>query len=373
MGAALNDLAYAVNDTIKDPAKFKALNVLMQEMINNVVMQALNSMLGTERLTALDKLITAKILLKGVKDETFHFSNTELNIEFDVTMDENTPIGNSGWRELLIPVQLGTWEITADIPDTGSATVSVNVASIGTTYTPSYEVVAASALKEFTANGAYTVPDDIEGVIVLACGAGGGGGGGYWGGGSNASSNGGGAGGGGGAASRIPVLLTTERTLTVSLGAAGSAGARNAKGGNGGATTLTGFLNVTLAGGKGGGYWGSAGDESYPAPAGAAGGAGGGAGGKGGSDSGSTKPSAGSKGLLGSGGAAGSTSTSAGAGGGGSIGNGGKGATSSTAKGSAGTKGGGGGGGWASYSEGTGNAGGAGGKGYVAIYKGVIV
>ena len=42
MGAALNDLAYAVNDTIKDPAKFKALNVLMQEMINSMVLQANN-------------------------------------------------------------------------------------------------------------------------------------------------------------------------------------------------------------------------------------------------------------------------------------------------------------------------------------------
>lgn len=57
MGAALNDLAYAVNDTIKDPANFKALNVLIQEMINNAVMQALNSTFGTEEASPLDSII----------------------------------------------------------------------------------------------------------------------------------------------------------------------------------------------------------------------------------------------------------------------------------------------------------------------------
>lgn len=57
MGAALNDLAYAVNDTIKDPANFKALNVLIQEMINNAVMQALNNTFGTEGASPLNVLI----------------------------------------------------------------------------------------------------------------------------------------------------------------------------------------------------------------------------------------------------------------------------------------------------------------------------
>lgn len=36
MGAALNDLAYAVNDTIKDPANFKPLNELIQDMITEL-------------------------------------------------------------------------------------------------------------------------------------------------------------------------------------------------------------------------------------------------------------------------------------------------------------------------------------------------
>ena len=59
MGAALNDIAYAVNDTIKEPAKFKALNVLIQEMINNAVMQALNSTIkNTEEFKPLNELIT---------------------------------------------------------------------------------------------------------------------------------------------------------------------------------------------------------------------------------------------------------------------------------------------------------------------------
>ena len=57
MGAALNDLAYAVNDTIKDPASFKALNVLIQEMINNAIMQALNSTFGTEEASPLNSII----------------------------------------------------------------------------------------------------------------------------------------------------------------------------------------------------------------------------------------------------------------------------------------------------------------------------
>lgn len=57
MGAALNDLAYAVNDTIKDPANFKALNVLIQEMINNAVSQALNNTFGTEGASPLNVLI----------------------------------------------------------------------------------------------------------------------------------------------------------------------------------------------------------------------------------------------------------------------------------------------------------------------------
>ncbi len=57
MGAALNDLAYAVNDTIKDPANFKALNVLIQEMINTAVMQALNNTFGTEGASPLNVLI----------------------------------------------------------------------------------------------------------------------------------------------------------------------------------------------------------------------------------------------------------------------------------------------------------------------------
>lgn len=36
MGAALNDIAYAVNDTIKDPENFKPLNELIQDMITEL-------------------------------------------------------------------------------------------------------------------------------------------------------------------------------------------------------------------------------------------------------------------------------------------------------------------------------------------------
>ena len=70
MGAALNDLAYAVNDTIKDPAKFKALNVLMQEMINSMVLQALNNNFGTENMLPLNVLLNNAIVNHGVQEFT---------------------------------------------------------------------------------------------------------------------------------------------------------------------------------------------------------------------------------------------------------------------------------------------------------------
>ena len=73
MGAALNDLAYAVNDTIKDPEKFKALNVLIQEMINESVMQtlnALNNTFGTENALPLNVLLSNAIANHGVKEFT---------------------------------------------------------------------------------------------------------------------------------------------------------------------------------------------------------------------------------------------------------------------------------------------------------------
>ena len=73
MGAALNDLAYAVNDTIKDPEKFKALNVLIQEMINASVIQtlnALNNTFGTENALPLNVLLSNAIANHGVKEFT---------------------------------------------------------------------------------------------------------------------------------------------------------------------------------------------------------------------------------------------------------------------------------------------------------------
>lgn len=71
MGAALNDIAYAVNDTIKNPANFKALNVLIQEMINNAVSQALNSTVGTSGFQSLDKMLEQnKNMISGYINET---------------------------------------------------------------------------------------------------------------------------------------------------------------------------------------------------------------------------------------------------------------------------------------------------------------
>lgn len=70
MGAALNDLAYAVNDTIKDPAKFKALNILMQEMINASVVQALNDTFGTEDMLPLNVLLSNVITNHGFQEFT---------------------------------------------------------------------------------------------------------------------------------------------------------------------------------------------------------------------------------------------------------------------------------------------------------------
>lgn len=70
MGSALNDLAYAVNDTIKDPANFKALNVLIQEMINASVVQALNNTFGTEDMLPLNVLLNNAIANHGTQTFT---------------------------------------------------------------------------------------------------------------------------------------------------------------------------------------------------------------------------------------------------------------------------------------------------------------
>lgn len=330
----------------------------------------LNSTVGTSGFQSLDMLTSAKILLKGVKDETFHFVNEELNLKFDVSMDESTPVGNSGWRELLIPVALGRWNITATISNVGSITEIVNVQTVGVTYVLSYTLQSASPIAEITSTGNFTVPNEVEGVVVYACGAGGGGAGGCWIGGSAADDSGGGAGGGGAAAVKRSLLLSQNRTLQAVIGTGGTGGAESQQGSDGGPTVLTGFLSLTLPGGVGGGIYKS----PSPGIGGAAGGTGGGKGGNGGYRGYKVEgsPAAGTDGLLGVGGSS-SGGGNAGGGGGGSLGNGGNGASGKNNSATAGDKGGGGGGGYASYTSYNSNIGANGGNGIVLIFKGVSV
>ena len=360
-------------DNAISAAKEEILTKVGGSDVKKVVAEALNSTLDTNAFQSLDMLTSAKILLKGVKGETFHFVNEELNLIFDVSMDENTPVGNSGWRELLIPVALGRWNITATVSNTGSVTETVNVQAVGVTYVLSYTLQSTSPIAEITSTGNFTVPNEVEGVVVYACGAGGGGAGGCWIGGSAADDSGGGAGGGGGAAVKRSLLLSQNRTLQAVIGTGGTGGAKKQQGSDGGSTVLTGFLSLVLPGGVGGGI--------YKSPdfgiGGAAGGTGGGKGGNGGhcGYKVASAPAAGTDGLLGVGGSS-SNSGNAGGVGGGSLGNGGNGAYGASDKNNsatAGDKGGGGGGGYASYTPYNSNIGANGGNGIVVIYKGVSV
>lgn len=106
-----------------------------------------------------------------------------------------------------------------------------------------------SGLKEFTANGTFTVPASVTHLLVEAWGAGGGGAG-----------TGDGAGGGGGGYVRGVIAVTSGQTLTVVVGAAGTGGTVAAGDGNpglpGGDSKLLDAGNAVLivaAGGAGGG------------------------------------------------------------------------------------------------------------------------
>lgn len=339
--------------------------------IFSAIKYALNSTLGTSYFSSLDKLIPAKILIQGVKGEIFNFSNEELGIEFDITMDENTPVGALWLREIVVPVALGMWKIKITLPGIGTDMKTISVENIGVTYFVPYEIQASSPLVEFEESGVYTLQVDDENVIILACGGGGGGGSGYYRRAGTYSYGYGGSGGGGGSAIKknIPLISVKEKTLnfTIGVGGAGAPATESSSrdnGTDGGATILTGLVNCTLAGGGGG-----ISNNSYSTPVsgGSSGGEGGGSGGQGGCfvvTTGESRSygSKGENGVLGKGG----TADGEGGGGGGSIGDGG----SAGENGANGTRGGGGGG---ASAETSGAFGGDGGNGYVAIYKGVII
>lgn len=340
------------------------------------IKHALNNTLGTSYFSSFDKLIPAKIFIKGVKGEIFNFSNEELGIEFDVAMDENTPIGTSGFREITVPVALGTWKITIALPEIGTDMQTVSVENIGVAYPVPYTIQDTNSLIEFEeGTGTYTIQDDIESVIILACGAGGGGGSGYSYKAGTYSYGYGGSGGGGGSAVKkaIPLISVEERTLNVTIGAGGigapaTESISRDNGTDGGATILTGIVNCTLAGGGGG----ISNDSKTVSPGGSSGGPGGGSGGNCGYFSYAANDyykdgTDGEDGLLGKGGKYYNT----GGGGGASIGDGGS-NEYDVYDGNDGIRGGGGSGGGGSSSK-AGFSGGNGGNGYLSIYKGVMI
>lgn len=128
-------------------------------------------------------------------------------------------------------------------------------------YTAAAWIVAEGVMKaqEFLANGSFTIPAGVTGMLVTAVGAGGGGSG-------TNSTNAGGGGGGGETVYRKPIVVTPGAVITVTIGVGGAAG--NSGGGNGGNGTATTFGALVSAdfgrggtqtvGGAGGGAHGGA-------------------------------------------------------------------------------------------------------------------
>jgi hypothetical protein len=99
----------------------------------------------------------------------------------------------------------------------------------------------------FTANGTFTVPTDVNEIIVIGEGGGGGGGGG--------GENSGGAGGNGAPILQARLAVTPAGTVAVTIGAggaAGTAGAGAGSGGTGGTGSDTVVGTLTFPGGTGG-------------------------------------------------------------------------------------------------------------------------
>lgn len=276
-----------------------------------------------------------------------------------------------------------------------------------------------------TANGTFTVPTDVNFLIMEGAGGGGGGGGG---GGATAGAPGGGGGGGGGSPVIIQsVTAVSGDVLTIVIGAGGASGtgSSNSPGNTGGmgvASTVSGTgINLTFPGGGGGGggnrtgnspnqptnsgytfavssngtdsgsdgAGGGAGSSLAVGPNGAnaasataasagvnsSGGAGGGSGNATGGHGSSGGYSLYNAATPATGGAAGGNANAGGGGGGGSSfdlgGNGAAGSNTPSAASSAAANsggGGGGGGGHGSNATGAGSAGGAGGSGKIVIY-----
>lgn len=101
-------------------------------------------------------------------------------------------------------------------------------------------IVSVSAYNQtnYTANATYTVPTNIQYILVEGWGAGGGGGG------SAANANAGAAGGGGGSYAASIISVTTGQNFTIIVGTGGTGGAAGANQGNNGTATI--FHNGTI-------------------------------------------------------------------------------------------------------------------------------
>lgn len=256
----------------------------------------------------------------------------------------------------------------------GDRTYIADKVTLDTVHTMiSNNILGGSVEFEEAGDYSFTVPQNVNKIIVTACGGGGGGGN------KMSSTAGAGAGGGGGAAVKGMAFEVTEgQVLSISVGAGGegaptlSSSNYTVTGKDGGSTTI-GDL-ITLAGGTGGKRGSSA---SY---VGKAGGEGGGDGGRQ-SDYNNPAGTTGGDGVTGKGGKSGTipSSTSGlygGGGGGGSLGNGGDGggvdSNHALYDGNDGIRGGGGGGGGGNSTNYQCGGGGRGGDGYVLIVWGFV-
>lgn len=322
----------------------------------------------SEQLETLMIASLGAIRLCGLEGETFTLTNSNTGDVKTVTLDMDTPIGDTGLREKRIYVTLGRWSVNASIPEIGETNGFVEVAEVSHVYTFNYEIIGAEIAKEFTKSEIYIVPEEYLMLVGYACAAGGGGGGGC----GDKFNIGGAGGGGGGACCKVVVPTNITRELSVTIGKGGAYGScvtsiYGSNGSKGGSTVLAGSVNITLIGGDGGE---GCNNETGAGKRGSSGGAGGGAGSgyKKSTTDGATYYDA-ENGLLGNGGN--TTNKEQGGGGGGSFGNGGNGSTS-TMKATAPGYGGGGGGGIGGP-VGDCNNGSKGGDGYVVLYKGVSI
>lgn len=225
-----------------------------------IIQHVVNSTLGTGFFMPLDKLLGAKIQIRGYSGMRFTVTNVNLKNTFSVVLtdmdeleDEETKV-----RYKIVPVPVGEYAIKVDsFLDSGDFTLNVKTV-LGETTRISYNKLVRVAT--ITESMQYTFQTEPVFISAIAGGGGGGGGGGCINTSNDYSKKGGGGGGGGGAGQRVenkPFWGLNGKTANITIGLGGEKGLKAAKyglkganGTNGEATIIEGVF--TLAGGEGG-------------------------------------------------------------------------------------------------------------------------